>query len=211
MDNTIFDTHTCVCCNSEFIETDRTAIAPCCGRVAHTQCMIQMVARNIIRWNDVICFCGQNLYLFERETYIENRVAEDQARQAILEERKKNPEYKKHFIELKKLGRERLKAMKELKSYVRGRVNEYKIQIQTSINIIKTAKVAMITLMKNSPEFKKYRSSCAKYTSNYNRFRRMYNLNDMEMRAIFSVRRRVWRRWSSQPSWIIGRPLRVRI
>jgi hypothetical protein len=174
--------------------------------------MIQMVARNLMRWHDVICFCGQNLYLFERETYADTSLAEEQARQAVLEERKKNPEYKKHFIDLKKLGSLRNTALKELKSCVRNRTNEYKIQIQTSVNIIKAAKVAMLTLLKNSSEFKKYRSSCAKYTSNYNRFRRMYNLNDMEMKAIFfGSRLRGWRRWFSRPAWIIARSLRVRI
>jgi hypothetical protein len=211
MNNEIIDVVICEICEEPLLDSDKKADAPCCGVVVHTQCMIELVARNTSKWHDTICKCGQNLYSIDRYMYNNNNTAESLATAALFEERKKNPTYKLHFTTLKKACTERNKTTTTFTRYLKTKVLEYKAEINTSLNIIKTAKANHINTLKGSEEYKKYRSAVSRYNFHYNRFMRLYGMNGSDMRALFGGgRRRRYYRWNSGLSFLT-RPFRIRI
>jgi hypothetical protein len=199
----------CDVCEEPYGENDRKAEAPCCGKVVHTQCMIELVANNTSRWHDTICGCGQILYRHARNDFY-NHTANNAAIPELFEERKKNPTYKEHFKAFKKVSTERNKTTVSFTKYLKTKVAEFKDEINTSINIIKTAKKNHIDALKVSEEYKKYRSVVARYNFHYSRFMRLYRLNGVEMRALFGGLRRRYYRWNSGLSFLT-RPFRIRI
>jgi hypothetical protein len=211
MSNEIVDVVICEICEEPYAEGDKKAEAPCCGKVVHTQCMIELVANNTGRWHDTICGCGQILFAHARNDFYNNREADNAAVAELFEERKKNPTYKEHFLALKKVCTERNKTTTSFTKYLKTKVLEYKAEINTSLNIIKTAKANHIDALKLSEEYKKYRSAVARYNFHYNRFMRLYGLNGSDMRALFGgMRRRRFYRWNSGLSFLT-RPFRIRI
>jgi len=201
----------CIICEEPFREGDKKSEAPCCGRVAHTQCMILLIANSASRWNDAICICGQTVYLVRNNDYHINRVADNAANVAILEERKKNPVYKADFKRLKTAISSDAKAATAFHKLLSEKRRQFNEEVNTSINIIKTAKQEMIDGVKSSVEFKAFRSARARQSSLYNRFMRVHQLNGTEMRGVFPNRgRNSWRYRRSGASLISGY-FRIRI
>ena len=193
----------CEICQMAISTTDKKTETPCCDRIFHSQCAINMIANNVYHSHDVVCLCGGIIYKFHHH-YME----ETENAAVRMEELIKQPLARVEFKKLKNVVSNRNKSNKNFVKKIKEVHNVFCEQTQTNIDMIKNFKKLAIKSINDSNEYKEYSRNCRQVTYYSNRFKRMFNVNDREIFSKF--RGKWWRRWRDMPIHMIRRKFRLR-
>ena len=180
-------------------------------RIGHSQCLIDYIASNVTHYHDSICVCGGILHAIS-----DNFASDWDAAQAInkikIEELIKQPAAKVDYKKITKAITEQNKSQRALKKKVDELYREFNEQVSTCLNIIKTAKTDILAKLKNTDEHKGYFKAMRRANFYIGRFKRIYNVNDNELRSVLrGTHRRRRRYWRYGLDYMIIRKFRIHI
>lgn len=201
---------TCEICEIELLDVDRKFQAPCCDRVFHTQCVMNMVSMFIDHLYDtdqpvLACGCGYIHWTRTRETF-------DTAHEVDLAVRlQENREMRLGVKAIKRKLRMVGSTSAAFRRTITAEHDHFKNGAQIHINALKRLQEESRNKLRLTPEFMAARKALASANSSMALFKRRYNLGWAETRILFP-RNRQRRRWRGQsPGQLIRWKFKLRI
>ena len=161
------DIDICLHCNQNINENDKKMEMPCCGAIYHTECGFQ--AFNL-RWGVLRCECEHFLKSEFNGSTNNNQetVITDEANAKI--------------IECKQLIRDHVKKKKTYTSFLKEKLLNYRENIDSLVNQIKTYKTELINTIKNSEEYKNMSSNISAIKRRIGQFKSKYGFENYTIR-----------------------------
>ena len=161
------DTDICLHCNQNINENDKKMEMPCCDAIYHTACGIQAFS---LRWGVLRCECEQFLKNeFNSPTHNnEENVITEEARSKI--------------IECKQLIRDHVKKKKTYTSFLKEKLLNYRENVDSLVNQIKTYRSELINIIKNSEEYKAMTSNISAIKRRIGQFKSKYGFENYTIR-----------------------------
>lgn len=192
--------NTCAYCLDPIQEGAKRSDTPCCDLKYHTACFVKFIGTTLIHHSSCYCPCGTLLY--QHQYYSDDEATAVTAESIMAKEGVKE--------ELKSL---RLKSTNEKKTHAAFRklVKEESVKLDEVIGqhveAIKLEKTATLNTLKQSDEYRAYKSAKASVVSSYNRFMKKHEVKWGTMRSLAPQRRWHWR----SPTSEISREFRIRL
>lgn len=189
--------NTCAYCLDPIEEGAKRSDTPCCDLKYHTSCFATFIGSTMIHHSSCYCPCGNLLYQHQYNSDYDDATAESlKAKEGVKEE-------------LKSL---RLKSTSEKKTHaafrklVKGESAKLDEAIEQHVEAINLEKAATMNTLKQSDEYRAYKSAKASIVSSYNRFMKKHEVKWRTMRELAPERWR-WRNPVSE----MNRELRIRL
>jgi hypothetical protein len=157
------DTDICLHCSQNINENDKKMEMPCCGAIYHTACGIETFS---LRWGVLRCECEHFL-----KGEINNSTHNNQQDNVITEEARSK------IIECKQLIRDYVKNKKVYTPFLKEKILNYKENVESLVNQIKTYKNELITTIRNSEEYKTMTSNITNIKRRIGQFKSKYGFN----------------------------------
>jgi len=138
---------------------------PCCGAIYHTECGFQAF---ILRWGVLRCEC---------EHFLKSEVNGSNQEEIVITE-----EARDKIIECKTLIRDYVKKKKTYTTFLKEKLSDYKDNINSLINQIKTYKTELINTIKNSEEYKNMSSNISNIKRRITQFKTKYGFDTHTIR-----------------------------
>ena len=200
----------CEICEIELLEVDRKFQAPCCDRVFHTQCVMNMVSMFIDHLYDtdlpaLTCGCGYVHWTRTRENF-------DAAHEVDLAVRlQENRVMRLGVKAIKRKLRLVGSTSSAFRRVIKTEHEHFKNGAQIHINALKTLQAESRNRLRLTPEFVAARKALASANSSVALFKRRYNIGWAETRILFP-RNRQRRRWRGEsPGQLIRWKFKLRI
>jgi len=183
--------NTCVYCLDPIEEGAKRADAPCCDLKYHTSCFTTFIGSTLIHNSSCYCPCGNLLYQHQYYSDDDATTAESiRTKEGVKEELKslrlKSTNEKKTHAAFRKLVKEESVKLDEV--------------IEQHVEAIKLEKAATLNTLKQSDEYRAYKSAKASVVSSYNRFMKKHEVKWRTMRSLVPQRRWHWRSPTSEMS-----------
>jgi hypothetical protein len=162
------DTDICLRCNQNINENDKKMEMPCCGGIYHTECGIQAFS---LRWGVLRCECEHFL-----KSEVNGSNGANQQEIVITEEARDK------IIECKQLIRDYVKNKKVYTPFLKEKILNYKENIDSLVNQIKTYKNELITTIRNSEEYKNMSSNISNIKRRIGQFKSKYGFDNYTIR-----------------------------
>ena len=202
----------CEICNVDLVDDDRRYAAPCCDRVFHSQCVMDMVGRFVdalydINTPELACLCGHVHWMrpptatvYEAEkTNLDARLKDNATMRADL---------RKVRAKIRASGG----AVRAFDAVLKSEHEHFMNGAQIHINALKALQEASRTRLRLSAECLASRKALASASASRAFFTRRYNIGWRESRILFKTSgRRYRRRRGELPSQIIRWKFMLRI
>jgi len=183
--------NTCVYCLDPVEEGAKRSDTPCCDLKYHTACFVKFIGTTLIHNSSCYCPCGNLLYQHQYYSDDDATTAESiRTKEGVKEELKslrlKSTNEKKTHAAFRKLVKEESVKLDEV--------------IEQHVEAIKLEKAATLNTLKQSDEYRAYKSAKASVVSSYNRFMKKHEVKWGTMRSLAPQRRWHWRSPTSEMS-----------
>lgn len=190
----------CACCALPL--DGKLTEAPCCDLKAHSACFIKHIASHMMSFSTYYCLCGAMLYQHVQVWETDNDVTT-----ATAESIKEKEGVKEEIKVLRKKGTVASKAYNEFSKILKTESSKFHETVDDALNAIKTQKAAAMNTIKQTPEFKAYRSAHSSLLRCHSIFMKKHDASWRVMRRLGLQKR--WR--YRMVSYEIKRKFRIRI
>lgn len=188
----------CACCaqplDGKLIES------PCCELKAHSACFIKHIGSHMMSFSTYYCVCGTLLYQHDYGSF-------DDVTSATAESIKEKEGVKEELKILRKKATVESKAYNEFSKILKTESSKFHEIVDDALNAIKTQKAAAMNTIKQTPEFKAYRSAHSSLLRCHSIFMKKHDASWRVMRRLGLQKR--WR-YRMLP-YEIKRKFRIRI
>jgi hypothetical protein len=203
----------CVICTNPFVEGDKKTESPSCGCIGHTSCAFRLLSGYVLGYSSEPLNCPSCRTQIYRHIWLDQRDADTKSAQTRIATLKENSEFNKDLHSIKKKLRLRRRAITNFKKYLAPKKAQFKNEIKSHIDLIKSYHKRYVDAAKKEPLYKVANSFNASYRLSLTRFITKYDLSDdavkiLKCESMYRGRRYYW---NNSPSCCIKRTIRLRL
>jgi hypothetical protein len=202
----------CVICTNAFATGDKKTEAPC-GCLGHTSCAFRILSEYVLGYSRYPLDCPGCRNQIYRHSWLDQRDADTKSAHNRIITLKENNEFNKDLLSIKKKLRSSKRAFTNFKKYLVPKKAQFKNDIQSYIDIIKSYHKRYSEAAKKEPLYKLANRLNTSYRFSFTRFINKYDLSDDAVKILKcdnSYRRRRGY-WNNTPSFFIKRSFLLRL
>jgi len=195
----------CAICTNLFVEGDRKTESPC-GCIGHTSCAFRILSEYLLGYSrhPLDCpSCGNQIY---RHSWLDRKDTDNKTAEKYITKLKENVEFNKDLDSIKKKQRLNKKTIGGLKKYLVPKKAQFKNEIKSHTDIIRSYHKRYMSMTKTDPIYKLTKRCNTSYKLALSRFVDKYDLTDESVRLLKCENRYAWR---NGPSGLIKRAFHV--
>jgi len=199
----------CVICINPFAECDKKTEAPC-GCIGHTSCAFRILSEYLLGYSrhPLDCpSCGNQIY---RHTWLDQKDADSKTANNYIASLKQNSAFNKDLAAIKKKLRLSKKAIGGFKKYLAPKRIQFRNEIKSHIDLIKSYRKRYMSIVKIDPIYKLTKRLNSSYKLALSRFVDKYNLTDDSIKLLKCGSKYTYY-WNNGPYGLSKRAFSVRL
>lgn len=202
----------CVICTNPFVEGDKKTESPC-GCIGHTSCAFRLISHYILGYSTHPLNCPSCQNQVYRHSWLDQRDADTKSAYTRISKLKENSEFNKDLLSIKKKLRLSRRATNNFKKYLTPKKSQFKNEILSHIDLIKSYHKRYVDAAKKDPLYKQTNRFNTSYRLSLTRFITKYDLSEEAVKILKceSIYRRRLSYWNNSPCNILRRAFRLRV